>query len=234
MFPWKEPTPIVREATEYRRTRTEKKSLRQKLLSKNNRVSADGRINIKQEGDFTWAITISPNRLLADYKVMEQNIEPKLRGLVRSLVKKRYYTLSSCQSHGSDYNCYVTCAIYSTNLVVRLQRIFKGLGWLYSDIRIMKPEEYINSSYDEKTDAMVHLKPTHDQALEAVNNILNMQLDSIHIVQIIIRRGSKSIIEDIMFWLLDKWLLDRRIRVLTEMVDCLPSENFLKELHENV
>ncbi len=226
MSHWREPTSIIREASEIRKGRAEKKTLKQKLLSKNNGKASNGRIHLRQEGDVTWAITINPKRLM-DYRVMEQNIEPRLRKLVRSLIRKRYYTLSSCQSHGPDFNCYVTCAIYSTDIVEKLERSFKNLGWWFSDIKVLRPEEYINSSFDEKTETMVHLKPDHEQALEAVNNMLETQLDSVNIVQLIIRRGSKSILEDLMFWFMDRFLLQRRIDKLVKVVNSLPSENFV-------
>ena len=228
-FPWKSPVPIVRESYGYRRAqKIEKKTLKQKLLSKNNRATDDGRIHLKQEGDITWAITINPKRLV-DYKVMELNVEPKLHKLVRSLVRKRYYTLSSCQSHGPSFNCYVTCAIYTTGLAHNLVESFNKFGWSFAYAKIMRPEEYINSSFDEKTETMVHLKPTPDQALEAVNNMLETQLDSVHIVQLVIRRSSNSLWESLAIRFVDKFFLDRRLAKLVKIVDGLPSENFLGE-----
>lgn len=72
----------------------------------NNVVHDDGRIYLKinANGEL-FAQSISPYS-----ETFIENIEPKIRDLVKSLIEKRYLTYSSCEGHGISFRRYVGLA----------------------------------------------------------------------------------------------------------------------------
>jgi hypothetical protein len=197
------------------------------LRAKNNVVQPDGRINLGYDGDRTIAISINPRK-----PNLMRNVEPMLRDLVAKLNSKHYFTISSCQSHGPDFECFIAVAVTSAGYATVLSgEILSGMKkWPFVEVRRPLPHEFINTSVEVGRDLnVVPLKVSEEGATEAINNVLELGFPRYHMVNIVIRRKARNLLEELLIRLYDKLLLQKAINKVSKLLDGVPENTLMTD-----
>jgi hypothetical protein len=195
------------------------------LRAKNNILQPNGRINLGQDGDRTIAISVNPRgpNLL-------RNVEPMLRDLVAKLNSKHYFTISSCQSHGPDFECYVAVAVTSAGYATLLSSSVKSAmrKWPFFRITHPLPQEFINTTaVVGKGVDLVASVMNEESATEAINNILEFGFPRYHMVKIVIRRKARNWLEGLLIPLYDRLLLQRAINRVSMEINSIPENTLM-------
>lgn len=153
----------------------------------NNVVHKDGRIYLKitASGEL-FAQSVSPYS-----KTFFDNIEPKIKDLVKSFVDKRYLTYSSCEGHDLSFRRYVGLAFVDESsrehLIEQIQTLnLPGIEFYRKDSVANCPIEVNNKGHYTYKEKIIPLNEVNEQEIHAFNIQFHRNYERYYFLELVI------------------------------------------------
>jgi hypothetical protein len=156
----------------------------------NNILHKDGRIYLKitAKGEL-FAQSISPFS-----KTFFENIEPKIKELIKALVNKRYLTYSSCEGHDLSFRRYVGLAFMDEesreHLVEEIKKLkLPGLEYHYKDSVANCPIEFNEKGNYTYKNKIVPAQEINEQEVHAFNIQFHRHYERYYFLELVILKA---------------------------------------------
>lgn len=214
--------------TQKKKILTEKEFIYHLTHFVNNKTHADGRIYMEISKDgLLYANSVSPYST-----TFLDNIEPKIKELIKTFHKKRYLTYSSCQGHGYSFRRYVGLAfadnesrqyVYDYILKLKIPGIkLKKLNSVINqniDINTNNKPKY-NSKFNPISQSNINFK---QKETETFNIQFHRNYDEYYFLEIVIleeipigRKFWLSPFKNIFLYIMKKYFWDKITLKLTK------------------
>jgi hypothetical protein len=188
-----------------------------------NKKRIDGRIyGLSKKGEYT-SHTVSPYS-----KNFLENIEENIKPLVISLMKKNYFSISSCEGHSIYFKRYVTVIFPSEETALRFKNKlpYKRLKFKLSHCtevlnNPVEPDEYGNIINCEKKES----KNSKESSVEYINYLIRRSYSDAWLLEVIIsdqieqEEGFKKYFKNWKEIIFKKLFINSFTRKLTQFVE---------------
>lgn len=174
----------------------------------NNVVHTDGRIYLKitAKGEL-FAQSISPFS-----KTFLDNIEPKIKDLVKALIEKRYLTYSSCEGHDLSFRRYIGLAFVDEETREHLIKEIKKLNLLGVEFHKKEsvancPIEFNDNGNYTYKNKIVPENQINEQEIHAFNIQFHRQYQRYYFLELVILKAVPMFEGKLMSFKFFKWIL---------------------------
>lgn len=180
----------------------------------NNVVHKDGRIYLKitANGEL-FAQSVSPYS-----KTFFENIEPKIKDLVKALVDKRYLTYSSCEGHDLSFRRYIGLAFADEqsreHLIQQIQTLnLPGIEFLRKESVANCPIEVNEKGHYTYKEKIIPLHQINEQEIHAFNIQFHRQYERYYFLELVILNAVPLFEGKMISFSFIKWLF-KNIRLI--------------------
>lgn len=174
----------------------------------NNILHKDGRIYLKitAKGEL-FAQSISPFS-----ETFFDNIEPKIKNLVKSLIDKRYLTYSSCEGHDMTFRRYIGLAFAdedSRNHIINEIKKLKlpGVQYHKKDSVANCPVEFNDKGDYTYKNKIIPIQEINEKEIEAFNIQFHRQYERYYFLELVILPAISDFPKKILSFNCLKWII---------------------------
>lgn len=173
----------------------------------NNIMHKDGRIYLKinSNGEL-FAQSISPFS-----KTFFDNIEPKIKDLIKELVNKRYLTYSSCEGHNMSFRRYVGLAFVNEesreHIIKEIKQLnLPGLEYLKKDSVANCPLDFNDNGDYIYKNKIIPKEEVNEKEVEAFNIQFHRKYERYYFLELVILNAVPDFNDKILSFSFIKWL----------------------------